>query len=68
MKSTSWKKEWLVISFNDYDNTWSALTIPLTFKQASSFIHTARYLHRLEHGLVKMVTVTEFATMQGALA
>ena len=68
MKSTSWKKEWLVISFDDYDNTWSALTIPLTFKQASSFIHTARYLHRLEHGLMKIVTLQDFATMQGEVA
>ena len=64
MKSTSWTKEWLVIAHSDYDNTWSALTIPLTFKQASAFIHNARYLNRLEKGLVKLVTVTEFATMQ----
>jgi len=61
MKSTSWKKEWLVISHSDYDNTWSELTIPLTFKQASAFIHNARYLNRLQKGLVKLVTVTEFA-------
>jgi hypothetical protein len=64
MKSTSWKKEWLVISHSDYDNTWSELTIPLTFKQASAFIHNARYLNRLEKGLVKLVTVIEFASMQ----
>jgi hypothetical protein len=64
MKSTSWKKEWLVISHSDYDNIWSELTIPLTFKQASAFIHNARYLNRLEKGLVKLVTVTEFASMQ----
>jgi hypothetical protein len=64
MKSNSWKKEWLVISHSDYDNTWSELTIPLTFKQASAFIHNARYLNRLEKGLVKLVTVTEFASMQ----
>ena len=64
MKNTSWKKEWLVISHSDYDNTWSELTIPLTFKQASAFIHNARYLNRLEKGLVKLVTVTEFASMQ----
>ena len=64
MKSNSWTKEWLVISHSDYDNTWSELTIPLTFKQASAFIHNARYLNRLEKGLVKLVTVTEFASMQ----
>jgi hypothetical protein len=68
MKSTSWKKEWLVISHSDYDNTWSELTIPLTFKQASAFIHNARYLSRLEKGLVKLVTVTEFDSMQKNVA
>ena len=68
MKSNSWKKEWLVISHSDYDNTWSELTIPLTFKQASAFIHNARYLNRLEKGLVKLVTVTEFASMQKKVA
>jgi hypothetical protein len=68
MKSTSWKKEWLVISHSDYDNTWSELTIPLTFKQASAFIHNARYLNRLEKGLVKLVTVSEFSSMQKNVA
>jgi len=68
MKSTSWKKEWLVISHSDYDNTWSELTIPLTFKQASAFIHNARYLNRLEKGLVKLVTVSEFASTQKNVA
>ena len=64
MKSTSWTKEWLVIAHSDYDNSWSALTIPCTFKQASAFINNARYLNRLEKGLVKLVTVSEFASMQ----
>jgi len=68
MKSNSWKKEWLVISYSDYDNTWSELTIPLTFKQASAFIHNARYLNRLEKGLVKLVTVSEFASTQKNVA
>jgi hypothetical protein len=40
------------------------LTIPCTFKQASAFINNARYLNRLEKGLVKLVTVTDFANMQ----
>jgi hypothetical protein len=64
MKSNSWKKEWVVISFSDYDNKWSELTIPLTFKQASDFIHHGRYTTRMNKGLVAMVTVSEFARMQ----
>ena len=64
MKSTSWKKEWVVISHSDYDNTWSELTIPLTFKQASDFIHHGRYTNRMNKGLVAMVTLDEFGRMQ----
>jgi hypothetical protein len=64
MKSTSWKKEWLVIAHSDYDNTWSALTIPCTFKQASAFINNARYASRYERGLIRFVTVSEFEQMQ----
>ena len=64
MKSNSWKKEWLVIGFSDYDNTWFVLTIPCTFKQASAFINNARYASRYERGLIKFVTVSEFAKME----
>ena len=64
MKSNSWKKEWLVIAHSDYDNTWSALTIPCTFKQASAFINNARYASRYERGLIRFVTVSEFEQMQ----
>ena len=64
MKSNSWKKEWLVIQFSDYDNTWSDLTIPCTFKQASAFIQNPCVRNRLDKGLVKLVTVSEFAKME----
>jgi len=68
MKSNSWKKEWVVISQSDYDNTWSELTIPLTFKQASDFINHGRYTTRMNKGLIAMVTLDEFARMQGETA
>jgi hypothetical protein len=64
MKSNSWKKEWLVLALSDYDNTWLALTIPCTFKQASAFINNPRYASRYERGLIKFATVSEFAKMQ----
>ena len=64
MKSNSWKKEWLVIQFSDYDNTWSEMTIPCTFKQASAFIQNARFWNRLEKGLVKIITIADFAKQQ----
>jgi hypothetical protein len=63
MKSTSWKKEWVVITHSDYDNTWVELTIPCTFKQACAFINHPRYASRYERGLIKFVTVSEFAKM-----
>ncbi len=59
MKSTSWKKEWLVISHSDYDNTWYSLTIPLTFKQASKFVCHGQYLSRFEKGTIKIVTLND---------
>ena len=63
MKSKSWKKEWLVIKHEDYDNTWSAMTIPLTSNQAVRFVVDGGYLHRHIKGSIKIVTLTEFANM-----
>jgi len=63
MKSTSWKKEWLVIAHSDYDNSWHPLTIHLTLKQAMAFAHDARYIHRLDKGKIKVVTDDEFEKM-----
>ena len=36
--TTSWTKNQLVISFSDYDNTWSVKTKPLTLNQAIKFV------------------------------
>jgi hypothetical protein len=59
MKNNSWKKEWLVISHSDYNNTWYSLTIPLTFKQASKFVRHGQYLNRYEKGTIKIVTLND---------
>ena len=31
MKNTAWKKDYLIVIHNDYDNTWREVTIPCTF-------------------------------------
>ena len=64
MKSKSWKKEYIVINYSDYDNTWSILTIPLTVKQAYNFLVVGRYLSRFDKDLIKIVTLTEWEKMQ----
>jgi hypothetical protein len=69
MKSTSWKKDYVVVMHSDYDNTWSVKTIPLTLKQAVQFVYAKRWNLALDKGTVRIVTMAELATLpQGATA
>ena len=69
MKSTAWKKEFVVVMHSDYDNTWSVKTIPLTLKQAVHFVYAKRWNLALDKGTVRIVTMDELATLpQGATA
>ena len=69
MKSTSWKKDYVVVMHSDYDNTWSVKTIPLTLKQAVQFVYAKRWNLSLDRGTVRIVTMAELATLpQGATA
>ena len=61
--ATSWTKNQLVIQFNDYDNTWSVKTIPLTLKQAIKFVIHVTHGH-VFHKDYKIVSLTEWETMQ----
>ena len=61
--TTSWTKNQLVIQFNDYDNTWSRKTIPLTLKQAIKFVIHVTHGH-VFHNEYKIVSLTEWETMQ----
>lgn len=63
MKSTSWKKDYLVVIHSDYDNTWSDRTIPLTLMQAIKYARVRGLMHGIEKGTVKIVTRAEFATL-----
>jgi len=64
MKSTSWKKEWVVMSHNDYDNTWYEYTKPLTLKQARSFINSPRYINRYLNGNMAMITLGKITELR----
>jgi len=62
MKSNSWKKDYLIVLLSDYDNTWHKVTIPCTFMQAIRFARAKGW--RIDSQNVRLVTLTEFATMQ----
>jgi hypothetical protein len=63
MKSRSWKKEYVVASFDDYDNTWQVRTIPCTLLQAVRFAKAKGWLHAIDKGTVKLVTLAELESL-----
>jgi hypothetical protein len=63
MKSTSWKKDFVVVMHSDYDNTWSVKTIPLTLKQAVQFVYAKRWDLAMDKGTVRIVTLSESALL-----
>lgn len=63
MKSTAWKKNYLVILHSDFDNTWHACTIPCTFLQAIRFIQVKQWNPALHNGNVRIATLAEFAAL-----
>ena len=64
MKNNSWKKDYLVVIYSEYNDTWTDITIPCTFLQAIRFAHATPMRHRaLNEGRAKIVTRAEFATL-----
>ena len=63
MKSTSWKKDYLVVLHSDFDDTWADRTIPCTFLQAIRFVRARHWNHAMDKGTVRIVTRAEFATL-----
>ena len=61
MKNNSWKKDYLIVLFEDYDNTWRDVTAPCTFMQAIRFARAKGW--RIDDKRVRLVTLTEFATL-----
>jgi len=64
MKSNAWKKDYIVIRHNDYDDTWTDRTIPLTYLQAVKFISSNNWNHYEVKGSVRIVTLAEFETIR----
>lgn len=60
MKSTAWKKDYLVVIHSDYDDTWRDLTVPCTFMQAIRFIRAKGWT---DSKSVRIVTLSEWATL-----
>ena len=60
MKSTSWKKDYLVVLFNDYDNTWGDVTIPCTFMQAIRFVRAKGWT---DSKSVRIVSIETYKTL-----
>jgi hypothetical protein len=60
MKSTAWKKDYLVVIHSDYDNTWRDLTVPLTFMQAIRFVRAKGWT---DSKSVRIVNLSEWAKL-----
>jgi hypothetical protein len=57
--TTSWTKENVVIMHNDYDNTWTAKTIPVTYLQAIKFVRAKRWNNAMDKNVVRIVTLSQ---------
>ena len=62
--TTSWTKNNVVILHNDYDNTWTVKTIPLTFMQAIRFVRAKHWNSAMDKGVVKIVTLDQLETLK----
>jgi hypothetical protein len=68
-KSNAWRKEYLVIEFWEYNNTWRDVTIPCTYLQAVRFVLLNPSLdYQMKKGLVKIVNLKEFELINEEVA
>jgi len=67
MKSTSWKKNHVVVMYSDYDNVWEERTIPCTLLQAARFISAKHWNHYEVKGTVRIVTLAELQALATVL-
>jgi hypothetical protein len=57
--ATAWTKENVVIMFNDYDNTWTVKTIPVTYLQAIKFVTAKHWNNAMDKNVVRIVTLNQ---------
>ena len=60
MKSKSWKKDYLVVLFDEYGNTWRDVTVPCTLLQAARFVAAKGWSNSKS---VRVVSLAEFAAL-----
>jgi hypothetical protein len=64
--TTAWTKENVVVMLDDYNNTWTVKTIPVTYLQAVRFVMAKKWNRALDKGTVKIVTLDQLNNLQGA--
>jgi hypothetical protein len=68
MKRSSSKKDHIVVRLNEYDNTWRDITAPATHLQAVRWVASHNYTRLVDSGLIRIVTLAEFAELPKAIA
>jgi hypothetical protein len=63
MKNNAWKKDWFVVMHEDYDNTWTNKTKPLTYLQAIRFVSANNWNRAMDKGTVRIVSSDELSTL-----
>ena len=63
MKSKSWEKKWVVVLYNNYDDTWIQKTILCTMSQAFRFIRAKHWGHALDTKVVQVVSIDQLKTL-----
>jgi hypothetical protein len=61
--TTSWTKDSVVVMHDDYNDTWTVKTIPVTYLQAVRFVMAKKWTRALDKGTVKIVTLDQLETM-----
>jgi len=68
MKHASTKKNNLVVMLDEFNNVWIDKTIPSTELQCIRYVCHKHWVHAMDKGIVKIVTLEQFAQMPQAVA
>jgi S-adenosylmethionine hydrolase len=68
MKHASTKKNNIVIMLDEFNNVWTDKTIPSTELQCIRYVCFKNWTHAMQKGIVKIVTIDQFAQMPKAAA
>jgi hypothetical protein len=68
MKRSSTKKNYLVVMLDEFNNVWIDKTIPATELQCIRYVCHRNWTHAISKGTVKIVTLAQYAELQGVAA